>query len=65
MPLNLDSDIMQLYSAQKKFNEFVQTLGDNAFVPLNEGNFRYSKEIQQGVITQASVTRLVNTRVDK
>ena len=62
---NLDSDIEQLSNSQKKFTEFVETLGENANVPLNEANFRYSKEIQQGYFTHTQITRLVSTRVEK
>lgn len=65
VPLNLDSDINQLYDSQKKFTEFVQTLGENGNVPLTEANFRYSKEIQQGYFTHTQITRLVSTRVEK
>ena len=56
---------MQLYSSQKKFGEFVETLGESAAVPLNEANYRYSKEILQGANNTATVARLVATRVDK
>ena len=41
--LNVDSDIFQLFSSQKKFDDFVVSCGEAAEIPLSENNYRYSR----------------------
>ena len=62
-PLNLDSDIMQLYSSKRKFNEFVETLGENSRIQLSEGNLKYSKEILSGPYACVEIGKFVSARV--